>query len=220
MTAQEVYELMLFIIKKNKNGSLSPDEFNLNINIAQKSYVSFLLGPFQYYQDGRPIARVELGNNGVIRERLSPFIGVPVSLTVDSTIGVAPYPEDYIATDAMYYTDTMKRVKCIGQDRLDSHLNSVIDPISDNPVYLFVSTGYLFYPNNITGVKLSYIKTPPDIVYAIDDNGNYDPANSDAPLWSELDIMEIVVRALQRVGVNLQSGNIQQYSQLIKQTGQ
>ena len=71
----DVYKIVLYAVGKNlQQGYVSPEDFNLVINQAQKSYTSYLLGSFQQYAPGRPEARVEFGQNSVIRQRLIPII--------------------------------------------------------------------------------------------------------------------------------------------------
>jgi hypothetical protein len=212
---------MQFVVAKNFNGFLSPDEFNLVINQAQLSFVDYLLGEFQTYQNGRPVARVELGNNEIVRQRLTPFIGENLSLTVDSN-GFAAYPTDYQQVDAMY-TTSMDRIRYVQQHKLYSYLGSVIDPIATNPIYLIKADGFRFYPSNIGTVKLSYVKTPPDIVWAytlVNNRPVYDPANSVDPKFYDVDTLEIIARALKLVGVNLQSAEVSLYANQITQNGQ
>jgi hypothetical protein len=58
MTVNDVYLLIQFIVKKGQSGDLTPSEFNRVINAAQRQYLSYLLGDFQTYTPGRPIAKV------------------------------------------------------------------------------------------------------------------------------------------------------------------
>jgi hypothetical protein len=223
MDINEMYELIKFIIRKNQNGNLNPSSFNLIINTAQISYMDYLLGEFQKYTPGRPWAAVEFGQNQDIRQRLSPFILPPVTLTIDGT-GRASYPAGYLNSDAMYYGIYRRRVKYIQQDRLDSHINSYIDPVSTNPVYLIDEEGFQFYPINLGTAQLSYIKQPDSLVWGytpdIYNRPVYNPGTSVQPQWNDLDSLEIVVRALAQVGVNLQLRDVEQYANIIKTTGQ
>lgn len=219
-----MYRLIRFIIRKNQNGNLTPSDFNNIINVAQVSYLDYLLGEFQKYLPGRPMAAVEFGQNQDIRQRLTPFIKTPVTLTINPTTGISPYPDDFQAADAMYYGQYNRRVKYIQQDRVDSHLNSYIDPIGTNPVYLMIDQGFQFYPTNLGTTRFSYIGTPATMIwnYTEDIYGRpiYNPVGSVQPQWYELDQLEIVVRALAQVGINLQLNAVEQYSQIIKQQGQ
>lgn len=221
MDVNQVYDLVKFIANKNQQGYINPSQFNLIINQAQNSYTSFLLGSFQQYMPGRPMARVELGNNSVVRQRLTPIIKA-TTLTIDGT-GFSPYPSDYVQVDAIR-TDSLQRVRFVQQDSLYSYYNSVIDPVATNPIYLLEDTGLRFYPATLGSAKLSYVSDPVDIVwaYTLDVNGRpvYDAANSVDPVWHVTSILEIVTRALAMIGVNLQAGAISQYAQEIKTNGQ
>lgn len=223
MDINEMYELMKFITRKNQNGNLRPVDFNNSINVAQVAYMDYLLGQFQKYIPGRPWAAVDYSQNQDIRQRLSPFIPPRVTVTIDVS-GRAPYPNDYLSSDAMNYGIYKKRVKFIQQDREDSHINSFIDPITTNPVYLIDEDGFKFYPTDLGTASLSYIRTPTPMFWNsapdIYNRPVYNPVGSSQPEWQELDHLEIVVRALQQLGVNLQLKDVEQYSQLIKSTGQ
>lgn len=223
MTINDVYNIMLYAIRKNQNGNLNPASFNLVINQAQWSYTDYLLGEFQKYTPGRPFAAVEFSQNEDIRQRLSPFIPAPITLTINGS-GIAPYPTGYLNSDAMTYGIYKQRVKFIQQDRLFSHLNSFIDPISTNPIYLIYKDGFQFYPINLGSAYLSYIKQPDELIwaYTLDPQGRpvYNPGASVQPQWLDLDMLEIIVRALAIVGVNLQLNVVEQYSQVIKTQGQ
>ncbi len=221
MNVNEVYKLILFIINKNQSGYLSPDEFNLVINQAQVSYMDYLAGQFQQYQAGRPIPTVQWGNNETTRQRVTPFIYNEL-LTVD-TYGFAAYPYGYLITDTMW-TGIYGKIKFVQQDYLSNYLNSRITPVATNPVYLIEREGFRFYPNDIAQARVSYIRQPNTIVfgYTLDGDGLpvYNPATSVDPEWQELDLLEIISRALRMIGVNLQSGVISQYANEITKTGQ
>lgn len=217
-----VYKIIQYASNKAQNGYVSPEDFFIIINQAQQSFSSYLLGSFQQYQPGRPQARVQYSENQITRQRLSPIIYGYI-LNPDPT-GFAPYPGDYVQTDAMWTINGNERIRYTEQEHLYSTINSVIDPIATNPIYLIQDTGFMFYPNNIGQARLSYVRNPPDIVwgYTLDGNGLpvYNPSTSIDPVWSDVDMLEIIVRALKLVGVNLQSGVLMQYANDIQQGGQ
>lgn len=223
MSIDEIYRLMQFIIRKNQNGNLRPTDFNLIINVASVSYMDYLLGEFQKYIPGRPFAAVDFGQNQDIRQRLSPFIPQPTTINITAN-GYGAYPGDYLNSDAMTYGAYRQRVKFIQQDRLFSHLNSYIDPVASNPIYMIYKDGFQFYPTNLGQAYLSYIRKPTPMFWNstpdIYNRPIYNPVGSSQPEWNELDQLEIVVRALNQVGVNLQLRDVEQYSQIIKTQGQ
>lgn len=224
MTVDEAFRLLNFITRKNQNGGITASNFNLLINRAQYSYMDYLIGEFQKYLPGKPMAAVEFGQNQDIRQRLTPFIKTPSPLTIDGVTGIAPYPADFQAADAMYYGQYNRRVKYIQQDRLDSHLNSYIDPILTSPIYLTIDTGLQFFPINLGIARFSYIGTPAAIVWnsTTDIYGRqiFTTVGSVNPAWYELDMMQVIVRALSMIGVNLQLNAVQQYAAMIKNTGE
>lgn len=222
MTADDVYVLMMYILNKNQQGYFGPADFFTAINQGQRSYQSWLLGSFQTYTPGRPISKVELGQNSVVRQRLSPTI-YKVVLTIDGS-GNSNYPADYIQTDSMYTSTGNKRIRNVQQNSLDSNINSVIDPIATNPIYLIEDTKFQFYPVTTATAKLSYVGDAPDIVwgFTLDVNGRevYDAGTSVQPVWSNAAMLDIIERALKIVGVNLQSGAVMNYAKEINILGQ
>jgi hypothetical protein len=295
MSVDAVYKLMLYIISKNaQSGYYSPTDFNRTINQASISYVNYLIGQVQQYQYGRPEPRVGLGMNDVVRQSLTAFAH---KRTLSITSGVADYPSDYQIVDSMLTTGN-KPIRYAQQNYLAAYLNSVIDPVSTNPIFLMENEGFRFYPSTLTSAILTYIGTPNEIVYAyeLDSSGrqkyttgiqglnvitggsgytsatitfappvsgiratatvtlqggkvvaivmtNYGsgynnttptftftgngtgaafgtPITSQDPLWYELDLLEVIGRALRMIGVSLESGALQNYSQELKQTGQ
>lgn len=224
MDVNTTYKIILYAAAKNlQNGYVSPEDFNtVLMPTAQASYLDYLLGQYQKYQTGRPIAVVEFGQNQKIRQSIAPLI-YGVVLNPNTTTGVAPYPSDFEQVDAMWSLYGFYNIRFVQQDSLRSFYRSVIDPVPQNPVYLLKHEGFQFFPENIGSARMSYVRTPPSIVwaYVLDSNGLpvYDPANSQQPVWGEFDMMNIIIRALKLLGVNLQLSTLMQYAEEIKQTG-
>lgn len=221
MNVNDMYRICQFAVNKAQNGYLTPAEFNLTINQAQVSYQDYLLGEFQQYQYGRPQARINYSQNENIRQRLSPLI-TEATLTINATTGEAPYPADYVQADAVR-TTAFERVRYVQQDALYSYYKSQIDPIATNPIYLLEPTGLQFYPITLGSAILTYVKDAPTIVWAyttVSGRPVYDSATSTQPVWDNVDLLEIIARALKLIGLNLQDGQVQQYANQVTQTGQ
>lgn len=222
MTVDFAYQIVQYAANKAQSGYITPAQFNLIINQAQLGYASFLLGTLQKYSQGRSNAPVEFGQNQVVRQRLTPIIyGYILSIDAD---GFSPYPGDYTQTDAITTIYGYDRVRYVQQDYLYSVLNSTIDPVASNPIYLIEDEGFRFYPNNLLQSRLSYVRIPPNIYWAYTEDVNgipaYNPALSVDPVWQDVSMLEIIVRALALVGVNLQLGVVSQYADMIKNGGQ
>lgn len=223
MTVDDVYQIVLYACKKNKQqGYVSPTDFQIIINQGQRSYAASLLGSFPQYTPGRPIARVELGQNSVIRERLTPII-YGYNLPVDAS-GFSPYPANYLQTDSMWSIYGYQRIRYADQHKLASIYNSVIDNIATNPIYLLEDRGFRFYPQSTATARLNYVKECPDMIwgYTLDSNGIevYNAATSTQPVWDSVALYDIIVRALLLVGVNLNAQVLMQYANEIKSSGQ
>lgn len=231
MNVNDMYRICQFAVNKAQNGYLTPSDFNLVINQAQTSYQDYLLGEFQQYQYGRPQARINYSQNENIRQRLTPLI-TEATLTINGSTGESSYPADYVQTDAIITSD-FKRVRYVQQDSLYSYYNSEIDPIATNPVYLIESNKFQFYPKTLGSAILTYVKNAPDIVWAyttVSGRPVYAPTQTGVgvtpttgtvqPVWDDVDLLEIITRALKLIGLNLQDGMVAQYANQITQTGQ
>lgn len=224
MDVNQVYSIIKYITAKNlQQGYVSPADFNLVINQAQRSYVDYLKGEYQKYQPTRPLSVVEFSQNQMIRQSMAPLIYNAI-LTPNSTTGIAAFPYSFEFTDAMFGTIGYYNIRFVQQDRLAATLNSRIDPIPSNAVYLIRYEGFQFFPATIGSAMISYVRKPPDIVWAYTEDGNgipvYDIANSSQPVWGDTDMYQIIVRALAMVGVNLQMPMVVQYANDIKNSGQ
>jgi len=188
MNINDMYQICQYAINKAQNGYLTPSQFNLLANQAQTSYQDYLLGEFQQYQYGRPQAKVNYSQNSDTRQRLTPFI-YETTLTIDGS-GVSPYPSNYLQTDALR-TIANDRIRFVQQDSLYSYVNSGIDPVATNPIYLFTAVtstypngGFQFYPITLGSAILDYIIAAPYIQwgYCLDSNGRpvYNPATGPA----------------------------------------
>lgn len=222
MTVDFAYKLIQYICNKNQSGSPSPDEFNRIINMASLSHVNYLCGQFQQYLPQRAQPRVSYSENRTVRQRLTPFIYGRV-LSVDNT-GLSPYPFDYLQMDAMWGIYGYTRIRYTQQNQIDSFANSEIDPVADNPIYWIEDQGFRFLPSDLGSAKLSYVRQPNTIVWASIYGANqrpiYDTGNSIDPEWDDLEMLEVIARALRMVGVNLQAADISQYANEVKQGGQ
>lgn len=213
-----------------QRGNISPTRFNLIINQGSISFLDYYLGQMQQYQYGSPASRVQFGVNETARTRLAPLIDKPIVLTPDAT-GFIPYPALFEQVDAMYDTSSnYNRIRFVPQHKLPAYKSDPIDPVATNPIYVIESGGFRIYPNQTDDgiaspqIRLSFVHTPPTIVWAYTLDGNGRPvynAGLSVGLWTyEVDCLEVVARALRFVGVNLQAGELTQFSEMIIKEGQ
>lgn len=224
MNVDQVYQIMKLACSKNiQQGYLSPDDLMNSINMAQRSYLDYLLGEYQQYKAQRPIPVVGFSQNERVRDSMAPLIYNTI-LNVNTTTGIAPFPSDYEYVDNMWGLYGYYNIRFAQQDRQDSYIHSEIDSIEENPIYLIQHEGFHFFPEDIGQTKMSYVRNPPAIVwgYQLDFNGipQYDPTTSQNPIWSDTDMLQIIVRALAIEGVSMQFGAVLKYAQDVKNNGQ
>lgn len=227
MDADTPFRIIQYIANKFLGGEITGQEYMDMINQAQRDFLNYLLGQFISYQYGKPLSKVQFGMNEIVRQRVTPFIAAPSPLTIDVN-GNAPYPAGMQQVDAMY-TSTMQRIRYVPQHKLYSYLNSQIDPIATNPIFMIESTGFQFYPNTTTNgtslgtALISYVNTPPDVVWNSSPDGQgrpqYTSVGSQGPLFYDVDVMELISRSLAMVGVNLQAGEVSTYAENFKREG-
>ena len=222
MTADEAYNLILYITNQYQNGEPSPDEYKRIIKYGQLSYMSFLLGQVEQQPQGRPIPRVSLGNNDHIYQSLSPFL-VELPISVLST-GRSVLPPDFQAWDNMSDSNG-NDIRFVQKDSWSNWKKSVIDPVTTNPIYTIDKNGFLFLPASLGSAVLTYYQTPPDSVWAFtyDTDGVtpiYDAANSVGLNWLEKDCASVIARSLKLVGINLQSAAVEQLANSLISSGQ
>jgi len=222
LSVDYLYSFAQSLIRKNQSAGLVSTDFQYFWNDAQGSYQDDLLGRFQ----ARSVTK-EGPNTGLIEDetiiaKLTPFMQ-PVTITVSG--GQATKPSDFVYTLAMRVGNF--KVFQIDKDKIQSVLNSVIDPPSiPNNTYYFTeySNYYLVYPNTVTSINVDYIQTPPDVIWAFgyDENNNqvYTPTGSVQPLWSNNSCREITKRMLKTIGVSFSSQDFEQFGQSVQMTGE
>jgi hypothetical protein len=220
----QCYEICKYAVAKNSaQGYLSPQDFNHVINIGQRSYIDYLIGQYQQYQAKRPIPIVAFGENERVRTSLAPLIYEEI-IPVNNVTGIGAFPYGFIQVDAMWGQYGYYNIRFTEQDRLMSNKRSVIDtPNNDNAIYLIRHEGFQFFPETIGNVRCSYVQNPPSISWGYTEVNTipvWNPMTSSDPVWDDIDMMNIIVRALALVGVNLQFGVVMQYSNEIKRGGQ
>jgi len=206
------YQFIQFLIRKNQTGNVTPTEYQLAYNTAQRDYYDMLLGRVEQFQYGKPVARIGLGMSSKIAKDLAPFkyTNTPISVTGGVSPyggGIALYPSNFHFLAAMFDT-TYRKVERIDDTKIAARLNSKIDPLSDtsSPFYIEDSTGWRVYPNGVSSVLISYYRLPVDIVwgYTVNSNGRavYNSATSVQPEWDNPSNDEILGRAIRLMGVS------------------
>jgi hypothetical protein len=221
MTIDKVYKIVSYLVDKYQGTYLSPDDFNIVINMAQNQYLSFLTddtgGP-----NRNPKNPVGMSTSAIIADTLSNFL-VESTLTITSQISGKPF--NLYKTVAIRTVDDDYPVRYVSEDKVSSFVGNAIDaPSTTEPIYYEIGSNYKFYPSSLSSAKLSYIRNAAELKWAYTGALVYNPAGSlpadDADIeWGDSDLYEIIYRAIGIIGINLKDGDLVRASQFIKNDG-
>jgi len=225
MTIDEVYKFINFIVKKsNAGGYVTPSEFNLLINRAQIQYFNKLYGNQNDYRYDRPVPKISYAVTEKISNSLSPFLSDKTTVTIDAN-GQCTTPTDMIQMVAVTKEVSGKEneITRVEQDRVANNLSSYYDaPDTEFPIYAQLRTKLQFYPKTLASASVIYLKKPTNMAWAfttVSGRYVYDSLLSVQPLWSDVDMNEVMYIALSYIGVNLKDQEVSQFANIKTQTG-
>lgn len=230
MNINEVYKIVAYLVDKYQGTYISPDDFNMTINMAQRQYLNYMT------EDGSGHMGMRLGRKSgtlittPVVESLSIFIK---QSTLSITSQIAIQPTDLYTTVSVRTANDLKVIRRITEDKLAETLSDPIDPptITD-PIYTEIGDTYKVYPNTVTSIRIGYIKNPNTMVWAYKIVGGVpvyqetaDPAaipttGSVQPEWNDKDLEDIIYRAIGIIGISLKDGDLQRAAQTIKTQGE
>lgn len=222
-----VYQRVLVLANKEQRGYITPQEFNLFADHAQKEIFE------QYFYDleqrqrgigneldyGDIISNIE--EKISIFERFNMLVGVGFEGEIDIS---SAYSNIYrLGTVRVKYgaEDSYKAVDKIQLNELDKYQNSPLAaPSKSKPIYTKFSTGSVPlkikiypHPTSVDNVTVNYIAKPesPDWTYVI--NGQsalHNPTNAKNFQLHESEENNLVVKILQLAGVAIKDVNLAQ----------
>lgn len=222
MNINEIYKLVSYMVDKYQGTYLSPDDFNMAINTAQRQYLNFLTGETsESTQGGRPSRYGGTSQNISIGGSLSVFLKEG-TLSVNSQL--AAQPVDFYKISAMRTSDDNYAVRRVGADKVYAYIGNAIDPPTlTEPIYTEIGNNFKFWGLSTavdTPVKIIYFKVPTDAKWAYTGALVYDAATSVQLEWPKNDLNDIIYRTLGIVGINLKDADLIRVSQTVKNDGQ
>lgn len=227
MNINEVYKIVSYLVDKYQGTYLSPDDFNMVINMAQRQYLNYMT------EDGSGHMGMRLGRKAgtlittPVVESLSIFMK---EATLPVTSQIATQPSDLYTTVSVRTTNELKGIRRVTQDKIVEFLSDPIDPpTTSDPIYTEIGDTYKIYPNTVTSIKIAYIKIPVDMRWGytgslVYNSSVYDPitnpTGSTQPEWNDKDMEDIIYRAVGIIGINLKDGDLQRAAQLVKTQGE
>ena len=221
MNINDVYKIVSYLVDKYQGTYLSPDDFNMVVNMAHNLYLAFIADDTGS-PNRNPKNPVGMSTSAIIADTLSTFL-TETTLTITSQS--AAKPANLYKTVAIRTTDDDYPVRFVAEDRVASYIGNAIDaPTVTEPIYYELGSNYKFYPSTLTTAKLTYITNPPELKWAYTGSLIYDPVNSlpanNASLaWGDTDAYEIIYRTIGIIGINLKDGDLVRAAQFVKNDG-
>jgi hypothetical protein len=213
ISTNDIYKEVQNLAQKAKFGTVSPQQFNQYGSLASKDLFNERLGSIKdYYRLGKAMAKTSSGMNKDIDQSLRPFLVPDVNAGVSS--GVVTLPGDCEFIDSILYGTVP--VKWVPKNKEGNYLNSTIDfPTVEYPIYIDLPTQVRVYPTTITSVKLSYYKTPSDIVWnytLVSGRPVYNSVGTVNFEWMPSDKTALIMRILGYIGISIRETELINYS--------
>ena len=153
------------MVDKFQGTYLSPDDFNLAINTAQRQYLNFLTGETaEFTQGSRRGVSGGFSNDVTTGGSLSTFLKES-DLTITNQLSAQP--TDFYKISAMRTTDNDYSVRRVGADKVYSYINNPIDaPTVTEPFYTEIGNNFKFWPSDLSTAKIIYFRKPADVRWA------------------------------------------------------
>lgn len=184
-------------------------------------------GQISYYNDIKP----KYSTSQLVREILSPFrasYDFNTSNTVSGYV-VIPSNSNYldmldiqiefdISTRVVYYG-----VPIVAEDERAERLNSLIDPVTiTSPIAEITAPRYFrMYPASGYTGTVTYLRRPVAPVFAYTVVSGrvivYDESASTQLEWRDTEVVHVLLKSLQSIGINLSSEEVSQFAQLKSQ---
>ena len=207
-TIQDVYEFATFIANAQQSNIISPDEFNIAINVAQQQYFKTKLGLPETYSVQKREAPQQFQTTQSNSDSLRPFI---VSTDIVKSGNGFNFPTNFAAFAGQSYlyveqvngqsVATRQPLEMVTIGERGLRLNDyILYPTLEYPIVTYLNNQLLVDPVDVTAVNLTYVRypvTPIRNYTVVNDFNVYNPVGSvqlEFPNLDWEDIAHIAVR--------------------------
>lgn len=239
MTIKAVHDIILYYLDKEQTGYITPEEIDAVLDKAQLALFNEYLYNPKLPAQNQPN---RYGQNQRVNDSLSPFKETYTFTELDTVSGVLDLPADFMQLNAVYssvYDNTLSRnviypIQVLTEEELIGRLESQVIPISySDPVCIMNNNKQIqLFPDEPHSGKVYYWRRPkaPRFGYTVAGRFvSHDPTpynastNTDGSIdleWIDTDINNIISKALSYYGLNLSSGDVQQFAEAKNAQGQ
>jgi hypothetical protein len=218
MTIDKVHEIMRLLLVSERTGKNTPEEIDNALHLGQIDY-------FNSVKPQQGSALPVMGQGTAINESLNPFRVVKDFTNSDTPSGILSLPESEHVLAVQVQTTSGSGIKqyyaapMMNDDELAHRLDSqLVGPTERYPVVSPQGCKKIkFYPETPKAGRVFYLKTPEAPKWAYVENGRdlkYSAGRSQDLEWNDIHIPQVIMRALQYLGVNLEAETVFQAAQL------
>lgn len=221
MNINECFTLINYVANKEQAGNtLNPEQFNILAKVAQLDFISDRLGNLKKLGAQRT-PQYGYKSNRKVDEDLRPLVVGPLTIPITVNTGLFHYPYGYIWPDAIHKND-FRPIREVDSDQYPWVKNdAVTPPTSDYPVVVHRGVYGFIDPYTIGSFGMSFVQSPPEPRWG------YTGTTPEELLWNpttSVDFslpphthLELCLRILQMVGVNLDLGRLTEYAMMKEQ---
>jgi hypothetical protein len=213
MTLDKVYDLLNFLINKFQGGWYSPKELDLVVDRAQMSLFN------SYY--------LEYSTSQRLNDAMGPFKRSVTFTNVDTPAGLYTVPVNYMHLLSLHTVVMIsgvvpvqnRAVPILNEDEKVFRDNSQIIPVSVIDPYAVIvqNRNIQFYPAVPQAGALYYLSRPAAPVFAYSIISGrvvvYNEGASTQLEWADNDVLSIIVKALNMLGINMGEQDVLQWSE-------
>ena len=238
MNIKDIHDIILFVLDKEQQGFTTHEDIDMMLDSAQMVLFN------QYFNNPKIPAVAQpqsYTQNQRVHDSLSAFKERYTFNNAATPGGIITLPSDFMHLLSVYttvYNNTLQRnvfsaVQVIPEDELIERLESQEIPVSqDDPIAIMnkqnriqlfpesAATGGVYYLRRPARPRFGYTQSGRVITY---NPTQYDPVTqptgSQQLEWKQSDIMNVIVIALQYIGINLSSADVVQYADVKDKEG-
>lgn len=208
---ENIYNFLNFYINKNTGSWYTISELTQTLDFGQMAV----------YSDMKP----KYATSQLIKDALSPFRQVYNFTTLVSGVIIVPDTayEDLLSIQTYYEISGRRRyasVKLYNEDELPDVLNSQLTPVTiTSPAGEQIAPKtFRLYPANAYNGNVTYLTRPVAPVYGYTVISGrvivYNPSASTQLQWRDSEIPMILIKALNSIGINIGSQEVQGWAQV------
>jgi hypothetical protein len=199
----DLYNLTLYIVKKERGIFITPNQFSANLDAGQYDAIEEY---FKLY-----------GENQIVHDALRPFRTYVGFLS--GADGTVSYQTNYLHLLGSPFTttgSTINQIKFVNEDELPFALTSQLRPVTTSyPIAVESGYGFNIYPQQAQYGAYWYLRKPATPVLGYTQAGRaitYNSLTSTQLEWVEIYWNNILAKALVYSGVNMNEEGVTKYA--------